>query len=78
MNPAEPSYRVVVLEDDVWQRRSLVDQLSALPYIQCVGDFALAKLAMEEIETLAPDVLLVDLALPDQNGTEVASTIFAL
>jgi DNA-binding NarL/FixJ family response regulator len=71
MNPAEPSYRVVVLEDDVWQRRSLVDQLSALPYIQCVGDFALAKLAMQEIETLAPDVLLVDLALPDQNGTEV-------
>jgi DNA-binding NarL/FixJ family response regulator len=71
MNQAEPIFRVVVLEDDIWQRRSLVEQLAALPYVQCVGDFALAKLAIDAIEALAPDVLLVDLALPDQSGTEV-------
>jgi DNA-binding NarL/FixJ family response regulator len=63
-------YRVVVLEDDVWQRQSLIEQLALLPYVECVGEFALTAPMLERIEALSPDILLVDLALPDLSGTE--------
>ncbi len=63
--------RVVVADDHELFRRGLTYILERMPWIQVVGEAASGQAALERVRTLQPDVLVVDLAMPDMDGIEV-------
>jgi DNA-binding NarL/FixJ family response regulator len=62
--------RVAVVEDDPRLRRAFVDSLVDAADCECVGAFATRADAVRGVPQLAPDVLIVDVNLPDTTGVE--------
>jgi DNA-binding NarL/FixJ family response regulator len=69
---------VVFAEDHPQMRASISALLATAPDIQVVGQAAGGREAVELTRRLTPDVLIVDMVLPDQNGLEVIRQISAL
>ena len=65
-----PIIRVAIVEDDEWLRSSLVNQISGAPGFKCLGSFRSAELALKNIPTLNPDVVLMDINLPGMDGVQ--------
>lgn len=61
---------VAVVEDDVRLRRTFVDVLETSAEFRCVGAFATGAEAMGGIPALSPDVVIMDVNLPDTTGVE--------
>lgn len=59
----------MIVEDHETTRASLVAKVTADPAFRVVAEAGTLKQAIERYEALGPDVLLVDLALPDGDGT---------
>jgi DNA-binding NarL/FixJ family response regulator len=68
--PAAP-IRVYLVEDDDETRGRFDAALQADPRILLAGSAASGKAALFALATVKPDVLLVDLGLPDMEGREV-------
>lgn len=71
---AEPDGRpisVALVEDDDGARARLVASICAEPTMRLAGDWRTGAEALAHLATEAPDVLLVDLGLPDMSGLEV-------
>jgi DNA-binding NarL/FixJ family response regulator len=62
--------RVAVVEDDARLRRTFVDVLESSAEFRCVGAFATGAEAVDGIPKLAPDVVIMDVNLPDTTGVE--------
>jgi len=63
----------VVLVDDSQEFRSLLSSiLHAKPEFRVVAQASNGHEAVQKIEALAPDLVLLDLGLPELNGLEVA------
>ena len=62
--------RVAVVEDDARLRRTFVDVLESSAEFRCVGAFATGAEAVEGIPKLVPDVVIMDVNLPDTTGVE--------
>jgi len=60
--------RVLIADDDDLMRAGLVELLTADPEIQIVGQAATGRQAVEQARRLAPDVVLMDVRMPDLNG----------
>ena len=63
--------RVAIVEDDLAARNMLVSTLQADPDYTVVAEFAEGRAAVSAIPNLAPDMVLVDLGLPDISGIDV-------
>ena len=63
--------RVFLVEDHTVVREGLVALLSTDPNITVIGQAADGRTALTEIESLKPDIVLCDLALPGLGGLEV-------
>jgi two-component system chemotaxis response regulator CheB len=61
---------VLVVDDSVVVRRLIVDALSDVPGIQVVGTAANGLLAQARIDQLKPDVVTMDIEMPQMNGIE--------
>lgn len=59
---------VLVVDDSVVVRRLIVDALSDLPDIKVVGTAANGRIALAKIEQLKPDVVTMDIEMPDMDG----------
>lgn len=68
---SETPIRIVIIEDDLTLRQVLVSTLEADPDYVVIGQFADGKTALRGIPALAPDMVLIDLGLPDMSGIEV-------
>jgi DNA-binding NarL/FixJ family response regulator len=68
---SETPIRIVIVEDDLTLRQVLVSTLEADPDYVVIGQFADGKTALRSIPGLAPDMVLIDLGLPDMSGIEV-------
>lgn len=76
------SIRVVVADDHAVVRRGLKSILetpdessgTSLP-IDVVGEAGTGNAALQRVKDLAPDVLLLDVEMPDGDGVEVARTL---
>lgn len=69
--------RVVLVDDHKVMLEGLISLLSAQPDIQVVGSATDGHAAMELVRTLAPDVVVMDIGMPELNGIEVTRRICA-
>src|SRR5271169_1466384 len=61
---------VAIIEDDVSARKMLVDWVQHANGFRCLSDHGSAEGALEHLPSVKPAVTLVDINLPDMNGTE--------
>ncbi|MDX6691376.1 MAG: hypothetical protein QOG15_2833 [Solirubrobacteraceae bacterium] len=71
MKVQDMNIRVVVVEDFPLVRDAVVGVLSRDPGIEVVGEAASGREAIELAEALQPDVMILDLGMPDMGGLEV-------
>jgi DNA-binding NarL/FixJ family response regulator len=60
--------RVLIADDDGLMRAGLVELLGADPDIEVVGQAATGRQAVEQTRRLVPDVVLMDVRMPDLDG----------
>ena len=60
--------RVLIADDDQLMRAGLVELLGADPEIEVIGQAATGRQAVEQTRRLAPDVVLMDIRMPDLDG----------
>src|ERR1700760_2215866 len=65
------SLRVLVVDDTIVFRRAVSDALSGQPGIEVVGTASNGKLALARIAELKPDLVTLDIEMPEMNGIEV-------
>lgn len=69
------SIRIVLVDDHDVARRALRSVLKSNPNLEIVGEAAEGKEALKKIEELRPDIVLLDIGLPDMSGIDVAPGI---
>ncbi|MGL5194655.1 MAG: protein-glutamate methylesterase/protein-glutamine glutaminase [Chroococcales cyanobacterium] len=62
--------RVLVVDDSAYVRKVVKQMLSRSPFIEVVGTSRDGVEALEAIETLNPDVVTLDLIMPEMDGVE--------
>jgi two-component system chemotaxis response regulator CheB len=62
--------RILVVDDSVVVRRMLSDALSADPQLEVVGAAANGKIALARIPQVNPDVVILDVEMPELDGLE--------
>ena len=70
--------RLAIVEDDLSFRKVLVSTLQTDPDYAVVAEFSEGEPAVRAIPQLAPDMVLVDLGLPDISGIDVIRQVKAL
>lgn len=63
--------RVLVVDDSVVVRRILRDVLTADPALEVIGVAANGRIALSLVEQLTPDLVTLDVEMPDMDGIEV-------
>jgi two-component system NarL family response regulator len=69
--------RVVLVDDHELMRQGLRSILEREDDVEVVGEAASGRAALELAQTLAPDVVVMDVAMQDQNGIEATRQIRA-
>jgi two-component system NarL family response regulator len=67
--------RVLLVEDHRMVREALCEVLKKVPDIEIVGEAGDAREGLDQAIALAPDVVVLDIRLPDVNGIEVAARL---
>lgn len=70
--------RVLLVEDHRLVREALRDTLAKEPDIAIVGEAGDGRTALDLAARIVPDVVVLDIALPDLNGIEVAARLLDL
>lgn len=70
--------KVAIVEDEVRFRRSLRSVIESEPGLTCVAEYGTGTEAIEHIARDRPEVVLMDLNLPDFSGAEVTARIKSL
>jgi two-component system chemotaxis response regulator CheB len=63
--------KVLVVDDTIVYRKAVSDILSEMPGVEVVGVAHNGKIAVSKIQTLKPDLLTLDIEMPEMNGIEV-------
>ena len=64
--------RALIVDDEVPARRRLARQLRAIPEVQVVGEAGDGLAALDAVAALAPDLLLLDVRMPELDGLALA------
>lgn len=67
--------RVLIVDDEPLARRRLVQMLAALPDVDIAGEAAGGREALDLVELLRPDVLLLDIEMPAVDGFAVLKAL---
>ncbi len=67
--------RVLVVDDTIVYRKAVSDVLALIPGVEVVGVAHNGKIAMSKIATLKPDLLTLDIEMPEMNGIEVLAEL---
>jgi len=63
--------KVLVVDDTIVYRKAVSDILAEMPGVEVVGVAHNGKIAVSKIQTLKPDLLTLDIEMPEMNGIEV-------
>ena len=69
--------RVLIVDDSVVVRRVLSDAVSSDPNMEVAGTAATGSIALQKIGQLGPDVVILDVEMPDMDGIETVKHIRA-
>lgn len=75
---SDKKVRVLVVDDSAVYRRALRDVLAQIPCVEVVGASSDGRLALQQIESLKPDLITLDLEMPDMNGIDVLRSLSRL
>ena len=67
--------KVLVVDDTIVYRKAVSDIMEELPEVELVGVAHNGKIAMSKIATLKPDLLTLDIEMPEMNGLEVLAEL---
>lgn len=70
-----PKVRVLVVDDAVVIRRILTDAISGDPELEVVGTAANGAIALQKITQLNPDILTLDIEMPEMDGIETLKNL---
>jgi len=70
-----PKFYLVVVDDHALFRRGLISLLNEMPEFEVVGDAANGRDAMEIIRDTQPDLVLLDVNMPEMGGLETLREI---
>jgi len=63
--------KVLVVDDTIVYRKIVGDVLKAIPGVEVVGTANNGKIALSKINTLKPDLITLDIEMPEMSGIEV-------
>ena len=63
--------RILVVDDTVVYRKTVSDILADIPDVEVVGTANNGKIAMRKVASLKPDLLTLDIEMPEMNGLDV-------
>ncbi|MEV0979714.1 MULTISPECIES: response regulator transcription factor [unclassified Streptomyces] len=69
--------RVLIADDQMMVREGFSVLLNAMPDIEVVGEAVNGREAVDRVRELAPDVVLMDIRMPELNGIEATREIVA-
>ncbi|MBW1899082.1 MAG: response regulator, partial [Deltaproteobacteria bacterium] len=67
--------KVMVVDDTIVYRKIVTDILSELPDVEVVGTANNGKIALNKIASLKPDLITLDIEMPEMNGLDVLALI---
>ena len=67
--------RVLVVDDTIVYRKAISDIIEEIPGVELVGVAHNGKIALAKIATLKPDILTLDIEMPQMNGIELLEEI---
>ncbi len=67
--------RVMIVDDSVIVRRVVTNLLSDDPELVVAGSAVDGKMALERLERIAPDIMLLDVEMPNLNGLETLKAL---
>jgi two-component system, chemotaxis family, protein-glutamate methylesterase/glutaminase len=73
--PPRKKIRVLVVDDTIVYRKAVSDIMEELPEVELVGAAHNGKIAMSKIASLKPDLLTLDIEMPEMNGLEVLAEL---
>jgi Response regulator containing a CheY-like receiver domain and an HTH DNA-binding domain len=74
---SESDIRVLIVDDQMMVREGFTVLLNAMPGIEVVGEAVDGRQAVEQVAALRPDVVLMDIRMPELNGIEATREIVA-
>ncbi|WP_055564986.1 response regulator [Streptomyces atriruber] len=69
--------KVLIADDQMMVREGFSVLLNAMPDIEVIGEAVNGREAVERVRELAPDVVLMDIRMPELNGIEATREIIA-
>lgn len=67
--------RVLVADDSILFRRVMTEVLASLPNVEVVGQAPNGRLALQRVRELSPDLLTLDMEMPEGDGLEVLAAL---
>ncbi len=67
--------RVLIVDDSTIIRRLITDALQVDPELEVIGTAANGKIALSKIDQLNPDVITMDIEMPEMNGIEAVTAL---
>jgi two-component system LytT family response regulator len=67
--------RTLIVEDEPLARRTLREILADVPWLECIGEAENGARAVEMIDGLTPDLVLLDIEMPELSGIQVLDRI---
>jgi two-component system, chemotaxis family, protein-glutamate methylesterase/glutaminase len=65
-----PQIQIMIVDDSLVVRKALTNILSSDPDLAIAGWASNGRLALAKLQTLRPDIILLDIEMPDMNGLE--------
>lgn len=76
-NPSQKTIRVLIVDDHPSIRRGLKYMISMTQDIECIGECDSGDKAIEFVQSLSPDVIIMDLAMGNTDGVKATQVIRA-
>jgi two-component system chemotaxis response regulator CheB len=67
--------KILVVDDSALVRKVVSEVLSNIPGVEVVGTASNGRIALKKIEDLKPDIMVLDIEMPEMNGFEVLSSL---